>query len=91
MSGRIAAILPLPALASEDSDDIVEKSLVNDEAVTLGVPLELLPPLDELDDELELDLEELPHAAMAPTIATTSNAVRARAKLTTHLSSERVP
>ena len=38
MSGRIAATIPLPEAASDVSDFMAEKSLVNDEAVRLDAP-----------------------------------------------------
>jgi hypothetical protein len=66
----------LPAAASDFSCDIAEKSLVNDDAEMVGVDavVELLL-VDEPDaaGALELELDELPHAAM-PALATTIRA-----------------
>ena len=68
MSGRIAAILPLPEAASDFSAAIAVKSLVNELVEMLGVA----PPEAAADDvpalellaELELELEpELPQPA----------------------------
>ena len=63
MSGRIAAILPLPWDMSGLSELMAEKLLLKDPAEIDGVePLELLEVLEVLD----VVFEELPHPAMTP-------------------------
>jgi hypothetical protein len=76
VSGSIAAILPLPAAASEVNAFIAEKSLVNDVAEMLGVPADdVVPaaPVDALVDELD----ELPHAASVTAPSATRTAIAA--------------
>jgi hypothetical protein len=66
----------LPAAASDFSCDIAEKSLVNDDAEMVGVAAVvelLLVGGAELAGALELELDELPHAA----IATLTTSIRA--------------
>src|SRR5579863_4594185 len=71
VSGRIAAILPFPADASDLSAAIAEKLVLNDVAETDGVELDELVELVEL--VVELDEFELPHAANAsPAAAATT-------------------
>src|ERR1019366_6513955 len=69
VSGRVAAILPLPQLASDFSAAIAEKSFVNDVAEMLGVAVllgvEVL--VVELDDELPHPATTAPTATASPT------------------------
>jgi hypothetical protein len=60
----------LPCDASDESEDIAEKSFVKDEAEMLGAALEEVVLL-----VVELDFE-LPHAATAAPTPTASTAVR---------------
>src|ERR1700754_110459 len=69
VSGRIAAILPLPEAASDFRAAIAVKSLVNDDVAAAElVPAadDVVPPPAAADELVDDDDEfELPHAAIA--------------------------
>jgi hypothetical protein len=66
----------LPCDASDVSCDIAEKSFVNELGEMLGVEVDVLVEVAALLVDLELEDDELPHAAISAPTPTASTAVR---------------